>query len=134
MCGGFHAGVMAGSDREDVYEEVEEEVVLPETCPGCGVKIQIEDPDAPGYCRVPKRIMDILTGEVEQEEEEEGIDIDDSDDFEEEIEGDEILLEGDEDDDDDEAWMKDAENNPDFVRVSWRMAILAVMMWKNSMI
>jgi hypothetical protein len=48
MRGGFHAGVLAGSDREDAYEEVEEEVVLPETCPGCGVKIQIEDPDAPG--------------------------------------------------------------------------------------
>ncbi|KAI8103575.1 hypothetical protein M9435_004910 [Picochlorum sp. BPE23] len=116
MRGGFHAGVMAGSDREDVYEDVEEEVVvLPETCPGCGVKIQIEDPDAPGYCRVPKRIMDILTGQVEQEEEEDDIAMDDSDDFEEEIEGDDILI--DSNDDDDEAWMKDAENNPDFVRV-----------------
>lgn len=48
MGAGFHAGVMAGSDGEDVYEEVEEEVALPETCPGCGVKLQIEDPNAPG--------------------------------------------------------------------------------------
>ena len=38
--GAFEEGIPEG------YEEVE--VELPEKCPGCGVKLQIDDPDAPG--------------------------------------------------------------------------------------
>lgn len=63
MGGGFHAGALSGSDGEDGVscdEVVEEEVVLPETCPGCGVKIQIEDPDAPGYVFVGWCVVVVL--------------------------------------------------------------------------
>ena len=55
----------------------EEEVALPEVCPGCGVQMQIDDPDGPGYCRVPERVIRFLesggvvdedAGEPEDEE------------------------------------------------------------------
>jgi hypothetical protein len=34
-------------ESSEMYEE--EEIYLPERCPGCGVKLQLDDPDAPGY-------------------------------------------------------------------------------------
>ena len=56
--------------REECEEEVEgeyEEIALPEVCPGCGVALQIEDPDGPGFCRVPERVMRFLeTGIVDE--------------------------------------------------------------------
>ena len=36
----------AEGEPSEMYEE--EEIYLPERCPGCGVKLQLDDPDAPG--------------------------------------------------------------------------------------
>lgn len=67
--GDAHDGVLGvGSAGEDPFGagageydgEYEEEVALPEVCPGCGVQLQIDDPDGPGYCRVPERVMRFL--------------------------------------------------------------------------
>ncbi len=56
-------------------EEYEEEVALPEVCPGCGVQLQIDDPDGPGYCRVPERVIRFLeSGGVVDEAADETVD------------------------------------------------------------
>jgi ribosome biogenesis GTPase A len=54
-----------------------EYVSLPESCPGCGVKLQIDDPDLPGYCKVPQKIIDMLTYGVEEEVEDDEAILDD---------------------------------------------------------
>ena len=55
--GSDHLGADAGEyEGEEEYEEV----ALPEACPGCGVQLQIDDPDGPGYCRVPERVIQFL--------------------------------------------------------------------------
>jgi ribosome biogenesis GTPase A len=65
--GGYDDG---RSDEElELGEFEEEEVRLPEFCPGCGVPMQIEDPEGPGYCRVPEKIMDMLVHGVVGEDE-----------------------------------------------------------------
>ena len=60
-----------GEDEAEDEAEDEEYVCMPEVCPGCGVTLQIEDPDGPGYCRVPERVMRVL--EMGEEGEEEGV-------------------------------------------------------------
>jgi len=59
-----HASGEDGGEGEGEEEEEEEyeEISLPEVCPGCGVAMQIEDADGPGYCRVPERVMRMLEG------------------------------------------------------------------------
>lgn len=39
-------GPDTGGESSEMYEE--EDIYLPERCPGCGVKLQLDDPDAPG--------------------------------------------------------------------------------------
>ncbi len=83
-CTGLH--VMAGGIDED-GEEIE--VSLPEVCPGCGVRLQLEDPNGPGYCRVPDKIMNMLAYGVdampadEQDDSDVLQDIDEEEDYEE---------------------------------------------------
>eukprot|EP00890_Picochlorum_soloecismus_P002122 jgi/Picsp_1/2910/NSC_01135-R1_gtp binding protein len=93
-------GANMEGESSEMYEE--EEIYLPERCPGCGVKLQLDDPDAPGYCHVPKKIINILTNaetdETFVEEAEEGVA------FEEEEEQEETKDLADDD-------------NPDFVKL-----------------
>ena len=45
----------AEGESSEMYEE--EEIYLPERCPGCGVKLQLDDPDAPGYVLLVKMVL-----------------------------------------------------------------------------
>ena len=69
---------LRGTSADDTSDE-EIEVSLPEVCPGCGVRLQLDDPDEPGYCRVPDKIMRMLEYGVDPESVEQ---VPEEDDFE----------------------------------------------------
>ncbi|KAG7671412.1 hypothetical protein Ndes2526A_g02061 [Nannochloris sp. 'desiccata'] len=66
-----------GVAADEMYEEVE--IELPSHCGGCGVRLQDEDPEGPGYFQVPKKVIEMLSNpiplvdELEEEDEEEEI-------------------------------------------------------------
>lgn len=52
--------------NDELYEEIE--IELPSHCPGCGVRLQQDDPDAPGFFQVPKKIIDKLSNNIQPED------------------------------------------------------------------
>lgn len=54
-------GLSEGLPQEEGIEYEEIEIELPERCSGCGVRLQQERPDLPGYFQVPKRLLEILS-------------------------------------------------------------------------
>ena len=75
-----------GEQSSELYEEVE--VELPERCSGCGVRLQQDDANRPGYFQVPKRILEALSNPMGMEEE----DLDDAWESQEDIGGEDLAL------------------------------------------
>ena len=94
-CRCLSASDSSGEFGEEGGVEEEEYVSLPESCPGCGVKLQIDDPDLPGYCKVPQKVIDMLTYGAEEDQEYDVAILDDEgDDFDEDNGGEEDLEDG----------------------------------------
>eukprot|EP00882_Tetradesmus_deserticola_P025792 GHRQ01028361.1.p2 GENE.GHRQ01028361.1~~GHRQ01028361.1.p2 ORF type:complete len:163 (+),score=19.16 GHRQ01028361.1:1421-1909(+) len=74
-CSNICAAAVSSDDKPTQAEDYKQaaglrlaqllKVRLPSYCSGCGVRLQQEDPDGPGYFQVPRRLIDLTEQQLQ---------------------------------------------------------------------